>query len=85
MNMAKYSFKVGKEKHTILIRPSSDRPVYYDGKLVSLEQEIAGALYSFKVTEKNKRVQYDVEIKLRFLFLGISAIIRRDGKIVYTD
>jgi hypothetical protein len=59
--------------------------VFYDGKEVSSKFSVAGATHSFTVKENNKEVQYDVDIDLKWHGCSVSTIIRRNGKIIYSD
>tara|TARA_Y100000034_G_C6815357_1_gene366782 strand:+ start:269 stop:511 length:243 start_codon:yes stop_codon:yes gene_type:complete len=71
--------------HTIQVDGWGTEKVYYDSKLVSSKFSMGGANHTFTAKEKGKKIQYDVEIGMRWHGCSFWTIIRREGKVIYSD
>ena len=71
--------------HTIQVKTFGTEKVFYDGKEMSSKFSVGGKTHSFTVKEENKKVQYDIDIDLKWHGCSASTVIRRDGKIIYSD
>jgi len=59
--------------------------IRYDGKVVSSTHSMTGSTHIFSVREGADDVQYDVELGLRWHGFSGWAVVRRNGKVIYTD
>lgn len=59
--------------------------VLYDGKEVSSKLSVGGANHVFSVEEEGQKVQYEVDINIRWHGLSASTTVRRSGQIIFTD
>lgn len=61
------------------------KKVKYDGKVVSSKHSIFSGSYVFRVKEDEEDVDYEIEIGMRGCILGLWYVVRRNGKVIYTD
>ena len=61
------------------------KKVKYGGKVVSSKHSIFGRPHVFIVKEDGEYVDYEVEIGMRGCILGLWYVVRRNGKVIYTD
>lgn len=59
--------------------------VKYDGRVVSSKHTMFGGTHVFKVKEDGEDVDYEVDIGTRWHGLSVWYIVRRNGRIIYTD
>lgn len=59
--------------------------VKYDGKVVSSKHTIFGGTHVFRVKEDGEDVDYEIEIGTRWHGLSCWYVVRRNGKVIYTD
>jgi len=59
--------------------------VQYDGVVVSSKHSVFGATHVFSVKEDGEDAQYEVELGTRWHLFTSWAIVRRNGKVIYSD
>jgi hypothetical protein len=59
--------------------------VKYDGKVVSSKHTVFGGTHVFRVKEDGEDVDYEVEIGTRWHGFSQWYVVRRNGKVIYTD
>jgi hypothetical protein len=59
--------------------------IFYNNTLVPSISSFGNVTNVFLTVEELKRVQYDVELCLRWHCLSFYTIIKREGKIIYSD
>jgi hypothetical protein len=75
-------------EHKIEIQDTSltaKEVIRYDGKVVSSAHSMSGSTHIFSVREGNDDVQYEVEIGGRWHGFTAWAVVRRNGKVIFTD
>jgi len=59
--------------------------IKYDGRVVSSKRTIVGGTHIFKVKENGEDVDYEVELGTRWHGFTSWCVVRRNGKVIYTD
>jgi len=59
--------------------------IRYDGQLVSSKHSMTGSTHVFSATEDNEDVQYEIQLGMRWHGFSAYAVVRRNGKIIFTD
>jgi hypothetical protein len=67
------------------MHPFGKEEIKYDSSVVSSKHSVTGATHVFSVHEGNEDVEYEIEIGTRWHGLTSWAIVRRNGKVIYTD
>ena len=59
--------------------------IKYDGRVVSSKHTITGGTHVFRVNENGEDIDYEVEIGTRWHGFSAWYVVRRNGKVIYTD
>jgi len=59
--------------------------VKYDGKVVCTKHTVFGGTHVFRVEEDGEAAVYEVEIGTRWHGFSAWYVVRRNGKVIYTD
>jgi len=59
--------------------------IKYDGRVVSSKHTVTGGTHIFRVKEDEEDVDYEVEIGTRWHGFSCWYVVRRNGKVIYTD
>ena len=74
--------------HTIQLPGQSltgKEEIKYDGRVVSSKHTMFGGTHVFSIKEDEEDVNYEVEIGTRWHGFSCWYVVRRNGKIIYTD
>lgn len=74
--------------HTIEVSEMSmtaKEVIRYDGHVVSSKRSMTGSTHLFSVKEETEDVQYEVQVGMRWHGFSAYSIVRRNGKVIYTD
>ena len=65
--------------------PIGKEEIKYDGRVVSSKHTMTGGTHIFRVREGEEDVDYEVEIGTRWHGFTAWYVVRRNGKVIYTD
>ena len=71
--------------HTIQVETGWKERVLFDGQVMGNKHTWRGGTHIFSVKEDEENVQYEVEYHARGLLASTWVVIRRNGKIIFSD